>query len=141
MASILTAFYARSVASTTVTDNIGTRLYPDQAPETASTPYAVYSEISRTHEHSMAGASGLARSRIQVDCFATTRALADTAGEGFRELWDGWRGTTGTVNVRSCMIDDESTDYVAPVDANETGMYVRRIDFIVWYVESVPSLS
>lgn len=59
-------------ASAPVAALCGTRIYPDRAPDKASLPYVVYSELITTSEESHDDANGLDGSQLQFSCYALT---------------------------------------------------------------------
>jgi hypothetical protein len=73
--------------------------YPLMAPQTALLPYVIYQRIDGERFGSLTGPSGLAQTRIQVDCYATSYEAAQLAAETIRRKLDGYSGTIGGVRI------------------------------------------
>lgn len=127
-----------------VTDAVAAAdIYIEVADSGATVPYITIAQISTDHEHHMGGASGLAQARMQIDVWADSETNRNTVSEALRDAFDGYSGTMGddSVNVRSVFLAEEAETYEPPTDGSQQGVYRNRMDFTIWYVESVPSLS
>lgn len=60
------------LADSAVTALIADRVYPLQLPQSAALPAVTYQRVSGTEGITYDGPSGLGRSRLQFDCWATT---------------------------------------------------------------------
>ena len=74
---------------------VGTRIYPNLAPESATYPYITYQLISGVRLSTVTGVNDAKRKRIQHSCHAETyeeaKALADAVfaaleGDGYQDL-------------------------------------------------------
>ena len=91
--TILNDLRAAVVADTTLSALIAKRYYPDVAPQSASVPYIVYTDISLATDQDLNGTNGNRTTRIQFDVYATTKAKARTLREALLALFDGYQGT------------------------------------------------
>lgn len=90
------------------------RVYPDVLPQKPGYPSIVYHTIASPREHSQQGPSGLAFTRIQIDCIDGTARGARELGTAVRLALDGFAGTMGGgggVAVGSVFVEDEDGDY------------------------------
>ena len=137
--SVLTAVYAKTVADATITAIIGTRCYPDVAPTSSALPYVVIQQITKTHEHNMTAATGIARTHLQVDVYGATRSATETLADAIRTEWDGYRGTTGSVVMRSAIIESERDAWDWIGAGNEDVTHRTVMELYVWHAETVPT--
>jgi len=142
VASLKTAIYDHLSGKSAVTAIVSTRIYPRVAPAWASRPYIVYHLISNDHQHNLGGGAPLTGVRIQIDCWADDSEDLETLKEAVRDNMDTFRGAMGddSLDVRSCLLQDESDDHESPTDATDQGPFRTRMDFMIWHVETAPTL-
>lgn len=118
-------------------------IYPMTAPASAGDPpWVTYQELSRISWNHMLAISGLVRSRLEVDAWATTPLVADALAEAVRLAMDGFRGLMGDeeLDVRSCFLEDAQDDYEPPQAAEgRVGLYRVRQDYFIAYMVEIPS--
>jgi hypothetical protein len=86
--SISTQLYALLSAGAT---DAGTRIYPLTAgPSPVATPYITFQTVAGVPDAVMSGSSGLIKTRMQLDLYATTHALAETLKAQVEALLAGW---------------------------------------------------
>jgi len=96
-------------------------------------------------ERHMTGTSGISQARVQFAVYAVTAPSRELVGEALREAFDGISAAidmgTGAIRTRvlSVSMDSRSNDFEPPTGKDESGTFVRRIDFLAWYEESIPS--
>lgn len=115
-----------------ITTLIGDRLTWDRRQQGASLPALVLTTVSRVPDYTMASASGLERSRIQVDCWATTRASANALGAALRTALSGFNGDLDTVHL-TAFVEDEADSFELSTAGEE--LYRKRIDLMIWHRE------
>ena len=117
-----------------VTDNgvkaITTRVYPGYVPQDPTYPLIVYMKVTGERDHHVQGPSGFAHPRFQVEAWAETYAAAKALANAIRAKLDGYTGTTGTVKIRSTLIESEQDIYESALPCHRISM-----DFIVWHDE------
>lgn len=106
---------------------IGTRAYPNLAPQKPTLPMIVYTIIDGAPVVSTDGPSGLDGSTFQVDCYAETYAAMDALFDAVRTHLVGYVGgrTQGIFLVRKRDLYDDSAK-----------LHRRTADFRVWNEES-----
>lgn len=91
------------------------RIYPVKLPQGTKTASIVYMRISGAGIYHMAGPSGLAMPRYQIDAWALTGDAATTLANLIKDRIDGFRGVMGTgpaaVTVQGVFMVDEREDY------------------------------
>lgn len=139
MADVVVSTRAYLLSHTAVSDIVGQRIYADKLPQNAVLPAVVLKIQSERLDHSLQGLSGIVATRIQVECYATTRitsnALADTV------IWcgiDKIKGMYTGLNIRGVMVEDGRRSY----EDDETGggddaRYVSQFDFQVHWLKGI----
>jgi hypothetical protein len=108
----------------------GNRIYPGQLPQGEIRPSVVYNEISNVGDHTMQGASGLARPRYQIDAWAQTADAAASLALLVKARLDGYSGAWGAINVQGVFFDTSRDLFDA--DAKLRG---KSQDFIIFFGE------
>lgn len=113
---------------------IGSRVYPVQAPQTAPKPYAVYRRLTTDLNHTMAGNSGLDQPMFYIDIvardFATVRKCADAA----RDALDGFdSGIVDGLRIDRIHLIDESDQTETPIAAETLSPYHIQQDYAITY--------
>lgn len=131
---------ARLLATSAVTDIVGgtshARIYPLRLPQRGKLPAITYQRIDGEREHAMEGTSGLARIRVQLDCWATDQAGRDgyttvkQLAAAVRGALDGWRGAQGSESIKGAFL-------IGDRDLHESGFFRVSMDFGIWYDESL----
>jgi hypothetical protein len=116
----------------------GERVYSILLPQGQKAASVVYSKISGIGEHHMQGPSGLARPRIQLDCYATDQDIAVALGGLVKGRIDGFRGEMpygmdspqASVTVLGVFFDMDREIY-----DDAAGLYRVSQDYLIWFSE------
>lgn len=144
--SILAAISTHLQTVSAITTLVGTRIYPEFAPDSVvkgSQEYVVYSQASNTHTRHFGGSSGLTVPRFIFEIFGRTPTLVEAVADAFRVSLDGLRDSTmgtGNLDVRNWRLETDATGFIPPTDGSDRGTYIRRLDFMITHAESVPTL-
>lgn len=84
--------YSHLSTSATVTNQIGTRLYPLVAPQDPTTPYCTFQRISGVGEYHTQGYATLERVRMQIDSYSTGYEGAKTIAVGIKTAMESATG-------------------------------------------------
>jgi hypothetical protein len=140
MADIGEAIVTQLKTEITVTNLAGTRFRPDELAQGETLPAVAYFVFSEDSETALTGKVGLAQSRVQLDCYATTRSAANELADAIVDKVDGLTGTYTGITVFDCFKDNR----YYRVDAPEPGASISRrrvvLDFVINHSEPVPSL-
>ncbi len=109
---------------------ITTRCYPGKIPQDPTYPLIVYYKVTGMRDHHLQGPSGLAHPRFQVEAWATTYDAAKTLANAIRVALDGYKGTQGTVDIGSILMESERDTY-------EDAVLCHRVimDWFIWHSE------
>jgi hypothetical protein len=127
---------AKLLSTAAIKALVADRGYPDVLPQDVMLPAYTFTLISDVPSHHLGGISGLSEARVQVDCYAATRTIANQLAEAVRIAIDGQRGTFGSEAVRTCHLESVFSSAEQPVDASDKWRYVTTQDYLVWYVQS-----
>jgi hypothetical protein len=103
------AIYALLTGNAALTDVVGVRIWPGDLPLQGGFPAVSFFEADAEFWHGHDGPAGLAKPRIQVDCWAKADSVAGmSAYEAsayiaslVNDVLDGFRGAAGGVEVQS----------------------------------------
>lgn len=106
---------------------VGTRIYPEVAPDEADLPLVVYTV--RTAE-GLDGSAPMVRCNVTANCYAATDAAAESVGAAVRAVLDGFDGNGTGIAVRSLSLSDYS-EFRDP----EMALWGRLATFAGWIVK------
>ena len=133
-------FYDYITIVSQITDIIGTRIYPDTAPESVTLPCLVYEKTGVDRQLTLLKSSGVVTATLQLDIFAATRLQAETIVEEIRLAFDGYQGTWTTTKIFMARLDNESVGWDLET-ALESGTHRATVDLVVTFLESVTTFT
>ena len=119
--------YQALASSTAVSALVGTRIYPEIAPDEADLPLIVYTV--RTAE-GLDGSAPMVRCNVTANCYAATDAAAESVGAAVRAVLDGFDGNGTGVQARQLSLSDYS-EFRDP----EMALWGRLASFAGWIVQ------
>ena len=119
--------YQALASSTAVAALVGTRIYPEIAPDEADLPLIVYTV--RTAE-GLDGSAPMVRCNVTANCYAATDAAAESVGAAVRGVLDGFDGNGTGVQARQLSLSDYS-EFRDP----EMALWGRLASFSGWIVQ------
>jgi hypothetical protein len=122
----------------TIAATVGDRVFPVTFDQGKKDPSIVYTRISGQGDHTMQGASLIARPRYQIDAYATTPGAATDLANLIKERLDGYQGAMpygssspqDEIDVMGVFFVDEREGY-----ESEAGMYRVSRDYFIWHRE------
>lgn len=116
----------------------GSRIYALRLPQGQVQDSIVYSRISGIGDHTMQGATGLARPRVQIDCWSADLDRANALANLVKQRIDGFRGSilwgenspSEAIVVQGIFFDSEREDY-----DDTAKLYRVSRDFLIWFGE------
>jgi hypothetical protein len=119
--------YQALASDTGVSALVGTRIYPEVAPDEADLPLIVYTV--RTVE-GVDGNAPIMRCNVTANCYAATDAAADAVGVAVRAVLDGFDGNGTGVQARQLSLSDYG-EFRDP----EMALWGRLATFAGWIVQ------
>lgn len=118
----------------TVNAICGSRIYVNKAPQKATFPHLVITQMSSEENGSIDGGSGQLRFlTFDIDCRAQTSVKAEELGNAVRTLLDDYSGAAGSYTIGAVIMNDESDDYEPPQDGSDVGVHVVTLDLDVQF--------
>lgn len=114
------------------------RIYPDVLPQGATLPAIAYEVISQDSEEHLEGISGLAHSRVRVECYAATRMAADALAELVRLApLQGYRGLMGTLFANGVSLEGGPRfGREQPTAGSDVWRYMTRQDYKISHTQA-----
>ncbi len=122
------------LASSQVTNLIGTRLYPCSAPRGAALPRVRYTMIGNMPVNALSARSVKLRSpHVQFDCeagdYTAARTLASKVKAALTDVT--------TDNLKAALLVDEHVIDEPPTDADDRHIYRFILDYHFWLSEQI----
>ena len=119
------------LADTAIAASIAARVYPVQLPQKPTLPAIAYRIVSGFRPHSMPNTRGLARPRVQIDCYSDSYEGAQTLADLVRKRLDAYRGAAGTATWQGVFFSNENDDFDP-----DTKLYTLSRDYTFWVEET-----
>ena len=138
MADVVSSIRTYLLGRSAVTDVLSQRIYLDVLKQSATLPAATISKVSETHSHLISDRSGFVQTRLQIECFALQRLVANSLAEAiYKSGVAAIKGVTNGVNIRGVTVDDGQRNYIVQdADGGDDHTYVTQFDLMVSYLES-----
>lgn len=118
----------------TVNAICGSRIYVNKAPQKATFPHLVITQMSSEENGSIDGGSGQLRFlTFDIDCRAQTSVKAEELGNAVRTFLDDYSGAAGSYTIGAVIMNDESDNYEPPQDGSDVGVHVVTLDLDVQF--------
>jgi hypothetical protein len=121
---------ARLLANTSLAALVGNRIVWIERPQGQALPSVTLQVISAGRDYHMKGASGLAGTRVQIDCWGASYASAKAVS---RALIAAIEPSAQHGNTRfSAAFLESGTDFPPEDIAGGTRVYRVKMDWIIW---------
>ena len=121
-------------AEATITTICSTRIYVNRAPQNATFPHVIITQMSSEENTTLDGASGQLRFLdFDIDCKAKSSVTAESLANAVRTYIDDYSGTAGSYTIGAVVLNDESDDYEPPQDGSDLGVFVVTLDLTVQF--------
>ena len=121
------------VASATVSELVGSRIYPILSPKTAALPFIVWRRSGISREHTLAGPMGVSTVSVEMQILATTYEQAREVADRCRLVLDGYGATLNNTEVKHVSLEQESDDFVQLAGGDLPPVYqVTQTYNILW---------
>lgn len=138
IADIRSALRGYLLADAGIAALVGARVYPSKMPQGNTQDCIVYQRVSNSGYHHMTGPMGLARPRLQIDCWSRSSDRANALANLVKERIDGFKGSLdydastppNQLQVRGIFFDTERDLY-----DEDSELYGVSRDYFVWVAE------
>jgi hypothetical protein len=121
----------RLLADSGVIAKVGTRVFPGSRPQASALPSITLNKISGAPLYADDGETGLAESRLQIDCWATSYSDAKLTARAVIASLSAFVGVSGSTTYPLVMLDAER-DLREPGLNQAEYLFRTSLDFIVW---------
>jgi hypothetical protein len=122
-----------------VVELVGNRIFPIFVPKKRKLPAITYQQISGPRDNTFDGASGLANTRFQINCWARkykdASELADEVRDALSPKDDSYPKTVEGIKVRAVMLFNENDVPSVRGDNEEMSGFGKMLDFNIWFDE------
>ena len=135
MPDISATIRTMTLADGTVSGLVSTRMYSDTLPQNATLPAIRYAVVDATPNEHLSGIVGVSRARIQIDCYANTRAAANALADGVRLALEKQNHTlVGAQYINDIAMISGPADARDRAKAGEDEVrFISTMDFFVYY--------
>lgn len=124
--------YLRDLASLAAL--IEGKVYPLMAPQQATMPYVIYTEVGLSTYRHMAGLSNIATAFYQLDAYGQNHLSAALVADALRVgLDDLQKVALSHIDVRKVILSDRRWMLEETYDGSQTNDYRCSTDFTIWY--------
>lgn len=146
MSDVAAAFRDHLEADGAVAAIVGTKIRRGRARESdEKEAHIVIVQTPGASFHHQGGATDLALARVEVNCYAPSRGVANLISEAVREALDG--RPKGALGDDSLVVDSVVQDGppiqldFAPKDGSELGEFRDQLTYDAYYRQSVPTFA
>ena len=133
------ALFEHMITDPTITAFVGSRVFPNAAPQTAPFPYITYERLDSEHFRHSLGSSGLAKALPEIDCWDTDSVVAEQIANRVRLRFHQFQGQMGNIalQVDSSTCEGMKDAVKQPENASDPTRWVVSVDLSVWYRETI----
>lgn len=126
---------SRLGSDASLTAMVGTRIFPQVAPQSSPFPRITYQRISSGRRKTLDGIEGLVAASIQIDCWSKDYREAKNVANRVRVLVDGFKGSWAGFVIGLAQLEGEQEIYEPPANADEAGIHRVSLDLTCWFEE------
>lgn len=131
----------RLLDSATVTALVADRVRPDVLEPNETKPAIRYEVLNWIPFERASGDFVEGQSRIQLDCYGSTRLQANQLAAAVKSNLHGFSGSLGNIVIHDCVMDNRYDRTDPPADGSKHWRKRRTMDFIITHTEPAPTLS
>lgn len=128
------AIYSRLTSDAPTAAIVGTRVFPDEAPQKNRTfPLIVYELTDQQNVRSYSGSSGLASRIVRIECAARTKEAAQALAEAVDDALDNQSGTWGGIVVQGVFQQSRDDAIYTTMQGEDFKIWVCESEYLVWF--------
>jgi hypothetical protein len=120
----------------TVSALVSSRVYVNKAPQTATLPYIVITQMSSDEMGAMDGTTGLRAVTFDIDCKADRSVEATSLSDAVRAFVRDYTGAAGSETIQAVLLESEAADFEPPTDGSDRGIHTKTLDVTIQYAPS-----
>lgn len=131
----------RLMASASVGAMVGDRIRPDTIDPNEVMPAIRYEAVQSGPWPRLNDPPKESLTRLQIDCYGTTRLEANAAADAAENNLSGFSGELGSVLVFDCTLDNKFDRTDPPASGSKHWRKRRTLDFVIAHTTPVPDLT
>jgi len=140
MATIKDGLYTYLVSKSEITDLVGLKIFPNQAPNSSELPYITVARVASDGEHHLSDASKQVTDTFELEVFGRDSIEVENIAEAIRDKVDGFRGLMGSTEVGSALIVSQNDDFIVDDQGTDIQSFRISITVDISHFRSVPTL-
>jgi hypothetical protein len=118
----------------TISAICGNRVYVQRAPQKATFPHLIITQMGSEENGTLDGGSGQLRFLdFDIDCKAKSSVQSESLANAVRTFIDDYTGAAGTFTIGAVLLNDESDDYEPPQDGSDVGVFIVTLDVTIHF--------
>jgi hypothetical protein len=114
----------------------GYTVYPDRIPQKASLPALSFTVIDWDREYKLDGPTGLAQARVEIVVASPNYRDCGLISDSLRRLLVKIRYPMANTFIDACLLEDQSSEFAAPIDGSDKGVHTKSSDYLFLYTET-----
>ena len=128
-----TQIYTQLADTSTLTDEVGTRIYRYRRNRGSAFPAVTFERIETTTENHSTGATVTEHCRVEVDSWAEDMDTCRTVADAVKTALSGWSNTGGTPSISMSHIQSDIDMTEEPNDGTDVLLHRISQDYELWY--------
>jgi len=120
-------------AEATLTAICSTDIYPNKAPQSAAFPQIVFTQLTSDEYNTLDGGGDVRSIDVDFDCRATRSVTATSLSAALLAYIRDFTGAAGAETIRAVTVQGEGSDYIAPTDGSDKGVFIKTLDVQIQY--------
>ncbi len=118
----------------TINSIVSSRVYISNAPQKATFPYIVITQMGADDFLRLDGGTGNMRAiDYDIDCKSKTSMQTETLANAVRNFLKDYTGAAGSYTIGAVLLNDETDDIEPAADGSDTQTYVTTLDFTIQF--------
>lgn len=131
---MITGLVSLLTGEATVSALVSNRVYVNKAPQRATLPYVILTQLTSEEFKSLDNTTSTLRMlTFDIDCKADRFVEAEAVANAVRVFLDDYSGAAGSYTIGAVLMNAEQHGYEAPDDASDVGLHVVTLDVDVMY--------
>ena len=111
----------------------GSRIYSEEAPASASMPYAIIELTNTEYNKTLDSTGGLIFADILLASVSSTLSAAETLADEIETFIDDYTGSMGSKTCEAVLLNDREINFVPATSGNAGGRYSVILDLQIQY--------
>lgn len=129
------------LSKSSITTLVGSRIYPQEAPQGAVYPRIIYQETGGERDRTLDGANRLTKTSFDLTAQSQDGDNAKAISDALANVLDVYQGQMARTTVQGVFVTANSDNLIPPDGADEKSVKESSISIDLWYESAVPTYS